>query len=347
MSVPVLRQSIRPALSKPYKILSSRCGNTNILLRAPQSRLHSTEQPSSSLTPPPSSSSVSQDEVSHFTKLASSWWDPHGPSRLLHLMNPLRHDFITSCLQTDPNYDPSQKRSYLDIGCGGGIFATSAARLPHTSSVTAIDPTPSVIQVARAKQRSDPALSPPKLTYLNCAIEDLTNNTTSKSPQSQSQSQTSQPNPQQYDIITVFEVLEHITHPSTFLHKALKHLKPNGFLIGSTIARHPLSYITTKLIAEAPLIGVVPAGTHDWNQYINPSELEAWFTKENTISSLSRSSDPSATMTDNSNNMGGRGGNQWGDFKVQGVIYIPALGWKFVNGSQNFGNYFFGVQKLG
>ncbi|UZP37331.1 hypothetical protein NXS19_005147 [Fusarium pseudograminearum] len=88
-----------------------------------------------------SSSSVNPDEVSHFNALAADWWDPHGSSRLLHLMNPLRHDFIRECQRNDPGA-PTRDLKILDIGCGGGIFAESAARLPTTRHVTAIDPTP-------------------------------------------------------------------------------------------------------------------------------------------------------------------------------------------------------------
>ncbi|KAK4934722.1 Hexaprenyldihydroxybenzoate methyltransferase, mitochondrial [Elasticomyces elasticus] len=249
------------------------------------------------------SSSVSPSEVSHFSRLASTWWDPHGPSRLLHLVNPLRHDFIQTCLSSSP--PTAQSYSFLDIGCGGGIFASSAARLPSTSTVTAIDPTELVIEVAKSNQRTDPALSPPKLRYLNCAIEDL------PIPASDDQ---------KVDIITLFEVLEHIDSPSSFIDLAIPHLKPGGWIIGSTIARSPMSYLTTKLIAEAPLIGVVPAGTHDWNKYINPSELRGYFET--------------------------RAPGTWGDFRTQGVIYVPALGWKAVNKSEDLGNYFFGVQKL-
>jgi ubiquinone biosynthesis O-methyltransferase len=171
--------------------------------------------------------------------------------------------------------------------------------------------------VAKSHQRSDPSLSASgKLEYLNCAIEDLP--LPNHNPSSTSSSST--PEPTQVDIITVFEVLEHIDNPSTFLDLAFPHLKPGGWIIGSTIARSPLSYITTKLIAEAPIIGVVPAGTHDWNKYINPAELRGYFENK----------EPGV----------------WGEFKTQGVIYIPALGWKMVNGTETYGNYFFGVQKL-
>ncbi|KIX99001.1 uncharacterized protein Z520_05462 [Fonsecaea multimorphosa CBS 102226] len=284
-------------------------------------RYHSSTTAADTRTGSPSS--VSASEVTHFSRLASSWWDPHGPSRLLHLMNPLRHDFIRSCLERPSpdtfdtytsesdveNDNEKEKRhySYLDVGCGGGIFASSAARLPTTSHVTAIDPTESVIQVAREHQRCDPLLSSPgKLSYLNCAIEDLPLSPTHGS---------------KYDILTVFEVLEHIDTPSSFLSTATTHLRPGGWLVGSTISRSPIAYLTTKLIAEAPLIGVVPRGTHDFSKYINPGELRDYF---------------------ESGNAGGR----WGEFVTRGVVYVPGLGWRFVRGSEEFGNYFFGVQKL-
>lgn len=230
-------------------------------------------------------------------------------------MNPHRHDFINSCLLSAPDaVDTRKKFTYLDIGCGGGIFSSSAARLPTTQSVTAIDPTPSVIAVAKEHQRSDPALSEPKLRYLNCAIEDLPLPSADHTPETK-------PQIHGVDILTLFEVIEHVTSPSQFLQKALPHLKPGGWLIGSTIARSALSFLTTKVIAEAPLIGVVPAGTHDWNKYINPSEMAEWF------------------QTDG-------GGKRWAPMRTQGVIYLPGMGWKMVDGSETFGNYFFGVQRL-
>ncbi len=228
-------------------------------------------------------------------------------------MNPHRHTFISTCLSSIirlPQNRNQQGLKYLDIGCGGGIFAESAARLPSTHTVTAIDPTASVLAVAKEHQRNDPALSPPKLNYLNTAIEDL------PLPAS---------NKDKVDIITLFEVLEHIDHPSTFLGLCIPHLKRGGWIIGSTIARSPLSFLTTKLIAEAPLLGVVPRGTHDWNKYINPDELEGWFEKR------SRQRDHE---------------ERWGNMKKQGVVYLPGLGWKMVPFSEGFGNYFFGVQRL-
>lgn len=230
-------------------------------------------------------------------------------------MNPLRFDFMDLLFGQDSTQGADAKRTFLDIGCGGGIFASACARHPRTTSVTGIDPTPACIAVAQAHQRRDPAIQPPKLTYVNTALEDL--------PISEDGAK------QLFDVITLFEVLEHVSSPSSFLENATQHLKPGGWLVGSTIARSPMSYITTKLIAEAPIIGVVPPGTHNWNQYINPEELQGWFEKQAEGGHMNESAV-----------------ERWGPFINQGVIYVPTLGWKVVPGSESYGNYFFGVQKL-
>ncbi len=246
------------------------------------------------------SSSVNPDEISHFNALASTWWDPHGSSRLLHLMNPLRHDFIRSCHASQPDaISPERRLRYLDVGCGGGIFAESAARLPSTASVTAIDPSPEVLSVARAHLRRDPGLQG-RLTYVHSTIEML-------------------PVPagddDKFDVVSLFEVIEHVTTPSAFLDRCGEHVKPGGWLVLSTIARTWMSWFTTNLVAE-DILGIVPKGTHDWTKYINEDELRGYLTQ--------------------------RG---WNSPRCTGVIYVPGLGWKEVEGSEKVGNYFFGVRK--
>ena len=220
-------------------------------------------------------------------------------------MNPLRHRFIRQCTENDGHHT-SNKLRYLDVGCGGGIFAESAARLPNTDSVTAIDPTPEVIAVAQRHQRQDPYLHEnERLKYHNTAIEDL--------PTSSANG---------YDIITLFEVIEHIRKPSPFLQSCLKHLKPGAWLIGSTIARTNTSWFTTKIMAE-DVLRLVPRGTHEWNQYIQPNEMREWAHAQ-----------PELDVS----------GSGW---QVMGVVYVPGLGWKEVGGSEEWGNYFFAMRKRG
>ncbi|MCJ1253346.1 Hexaprenyldihydroxybenzoate methyltransferase, mitochondrial [Lignoscripta atroalba] len=267
--------------------------NLSLLLRQPQPIRHN------------SSSSVNPTEVSHFNALASTWWDPHGSSRLLHLMNPLRHDFISSCLSSQATPYPSKQLRYLDVGCGGGIFAESAARLPSTANVTGIDPSSEVLQVAIEHARGDPLLHQPgRLQYLNKSIEQL-------------------PVPkrveEQYDVLTLFEVIEHINYPAPFLASCLPFVKPGGWLVLSTIARTWTSWFTTKLVAEE-LVRLVPRGTHDWAKYINEVEVRRFF-------------------------QGQKGWASDGGIRAIGCVYVPGLGWQMARGGEEWGNYFFGVRK--
>lgn len=278
--------------------------------------------PQSDTAGQPEFTTVSPDEISHFNNLASSWWDPHGPSRILHLMNPLRHDFIRACRSSIPDAeidtnsnDPVTTTTtttttkpglrYLDIGCGGGIFAESAARFPDTASVTAVDPSPEVIGVARAHARRDPLLQRAgKLEYVNSPIEQLSIPQTPESA---------------YDVVSVFEVLEHVASPAQFLDRCAPFVRPgSGWLVMSTIARTWTSWLTTNVVAE-DLLRIVPRGTHDWRKYVNEDELRRYFLEK-------------------------RSG--WADARCMGVVYVPGMGWKAVPGSEKVGNYFFAVRRV-
>ena len=218
-------------------------------------------------------------------------------------MNPLRHDFITSCFASYPNA-PQQKR-YLDIGCGGGIFAESAARLNRTESVLGIDPSKEVIDVAKVHARNDPLLMQPgRLKYEQISIEELATPTSPKL---------------QFDVVSLFEVIEHINKPSPFLESCLPFVKPGGWLILSTIARTWTSWLTTKVIAEE-VVRMVPRGTHEWEKYVNADELASWFRKK-------------------------EGWGAGGGMRVMGVVYVPGIGWKVVPSGEKWGNYFFGIRR--
>lgn len=220
-------------------------------------------------------------------------------------MNPLRHDFIRSCISHSGYTPPSDSKAYLDIGCGGGIFTESVARLRDTRKVVGIDPSSQVITVAQRHARKDPTLSVDgKLEYLNQSIEDLA---------------LPERSDEQYDVVTLFEVIEHIDKPSIFLKKCMPFVKPGGWLIGSTIARTWTSWLTTKVVAE-DVLSLVPQGTHDWKKYINADELEAFFARQE-----------------------GYGANR--GIKFSGCVYVPGFGWNTIGGSEEWGNYFFGLRR--
>lgn len=220
-------------------------------------------------------------------------------------MNPLRHQFISSCFESQSDPSDTSKLRFLDIGCGGGIFTESAARLHKTEKVIGIDPSNEVISVAREHARQDPLLlGQGRLEYRNQSIESM---------------QPPRLPDEMFDVVSLFEVIEHISQPAPFLASCLPFVKPGGWLVLSTIARTWTSWITTKVVAE-DIVGLVPQGTHDWDKYINEHELTKFFRDQE--------------------GWGGAAG-----LRCQGCLYVPCIGWKFVAGGERLGNYFFGVRK--
>ncbi|CAB4256611.1 similar to Saccharomyces cerevisiae YOL096C COQ3 O-methyltransferase, catalyzes two different O-methylation steps in ubiquinone (Coenzyme Q) biosynthesis [Maudiozyma barnettii] len=278
------------------------------------------------------STAASPDEIKHFQELAPTWWDTNGSQRILHKMNLARLDFIRNTLNKtvrikDPNtfipgYNYKEflpesvshsiendlneglskeltKRQYnvLDIGCGGGILSESMARQPFVKQVLGIDLTPECISVAKLHARLDPKLEG-KVEYDEIALEDLKQ--------------------KDYDIITCFEMLEHVDKPGDILEQAWKRLKPNGLLFVSTINRNPISWFTTIFMGET-VLKIVPPGTHHLSKYIDASEIEEWFEKKHPR-----------------------------DHKVlslKGTMYIPTQGW-VEHDCTKIGNYFMAVKKL-
>jgi len=301
-----LRRSVRPHLpDELWSIIQAQNG-LSLAIRTTTAKLRTTTFTSFSTTPtrpstPPSPSTIDPHELSHFSRLASSWWDPHGPSRLLHLMNPPRQRFIAACLSSSQS--PRSALHYLDVGCGGGIFAEAAARLRGTASVTALDPNADVLAVARRHARHDPLLlRPGRLTYLCAAVEELRG-----APECRGGG---------YDVVSVFEVLEHVASPAWFLEQCMAHVRPGGWLVLSTIARTWTSWVVTKVVAE-DVLRMVPRGTHEWAKYVNEEELREWFGKK----------------------------EGWSSPRIMGVMYVPGFGWKEVWGAEGLGNYFFGIRK--
>jgi polyprenyldihydroxybenzoate methyltransferase/3-demethylubiquinol 3-O-methyltransferase len=204
--------------------------------------------------------------------------------------------------------------------------------------MTAVDPSTDLIKMAREHARMDPAvhahLQDGRFRYLNTTLEDvLASGTGPVTSTSGSENPTAQ-----YDIVTLFEVLEHIdpqtSTPLSFLSNCLRALKPGGWLIGSTISRTLPSWILNQVIAEAPWpIGVVPRGTHEWSKFVNPPEVKGWLQE-----GLMRGAD-TATVH------GGSAQAQGMQWKCVGAVYIPGFGWKIVPGSEDYGNYFWAVRK--
>ncbi|KAF8200393.1 3-demethylubiquinone-9 3-methyltransferase [Pholiota molesta] len=216
-------------------------------------------------------SSVNHDEIAHFSKLSSEWWDEQGEFTFLHKMNPVRMQFIREKLvevvqDENPELEAGggdilKGLDVLDVGCGGGLLSESLARMG--ANTLGIDASASNIAIASLHAAADPRLastpsSPSNLSYLNAPAETLLAES------------------KQYDVVCSMEVLEHVDNPATFLSTCAQLVKPGGHLFLSTISRTPLAYALTILLAE-DILRQVSSGTHTYSKFVKPSELVQFF----------------------------------------------------------------------
>jgi len=194
--------------------------------------------------------SILQEEIEQFGKLAGDWWDPKGASAMLHKLNPVRLSYIRDWIDQHWALDEHSRRplagkTALDVGCGAGLLAEPLARLG--AKVTAIDPAAELVEAARehaAGQGLD-------IDYRVSAIEKLEGT---------------------FDLITSMEVIEHTADPQQFLNDLAKRLAPNGLLMLSTPNATSWSKLITITLAEG--FGAIPKGTHDFDKFIAPDRMK-------------------------------------------------------------------------
>lgn len=185
---------------------------------------------------------VDLGEIEKFSQLAHQWWDLEGEFKTLHQINPLRLEFVKQ-------HAKLMDQEVLDLGCGGGIF--SEALVKEGAKVTAIDLAKKSLQVAKL-HALEANLT---INYRQISAEDL-----------------AQELPEQFDVITCMEMLEHVPDPQSIIFSCARMLKPNGVAIFATINRNPKAYGLMVLAAEY-ITGMVKRGTHDYKKFIKPSEL--------------------------------------------------------------------------
>lgn len=188
---------------------------------------------------------VDPAEIAKFDALASRWWDPHGEFRPLHEINPLRVDYIRQRV-------PLPDKNVLDVGCGGGILTEAMAEAG--ARVTGIDMAEKPLAVARLHQ----AESGTDVDYRQSTAEDLAVEMTAS-----------------FDVVTCLEMLEHVPSPKTVIESCTQLVRPGGDVFFSTINRNPKSFLFAIVGAEY-LLKLLPAGTHEYEKFIRPSELDEW-----------------------------------------------------------------------
>ena len=195
---------------------------------------------------------VDEKEIQKFAELASRWWDKEGEFKPLHEINPLRLSFIMEECNGLHSLD------IIDIGCGGGILSESMALAG--GNVTGIDMAQESLEVAKLHKLETRAATgikedALKLEYQYSSAEDYATKT-----------------PEQYDVVTCLEMLEHVPSPESVIESCAKLVKPGGWVFFSTLNRNSKAYGMAIIGAEY-LLGLVPKGTHDFNKFIKPSEL--------------------------------------------------------------------------
>jgi len=185
---------------------------------------------------------IDTSEVEKFADLAERWWDPKGEFKPLHIINPLRAEFIASRVDL-------KNMDVLDVGCGGGLLCE--ALFDFNGKISGIDAAGPGIEIAKRHAKNNCK----EILYRDITAEELVDSESEK-----------------YDVVTCLEVIEHVPDPQSLVTACSNLLKPGGSLFLSTINRNPRSWITAIVGAEY-IFNILPKGTHEFSKFIKPSEL--------------------------------------------------------------------------
>ena len=199
------------------------------------------------------STTINKEEIQKFSKLADEWWDVNGKFKPLHMFNPIRIEYISDIIKKYFKIEKEKNNfleglNILDIGCGGGLISEPFARLG--ANITGIDASEKNIKVAKLHSKKNNL----NINYLNKSPEQLNDS-------------------EKFDIVLNLEIVEHVENVDLYIKSCSNLLKKNGIMFTATLNRTIVSYIKAIVGAEY-ILRWLPIGTHDWNKFIKPEELE-------------------------------------------------------------------------
>jgi 2-polyprenyl-6-hydroxyphenyl methylase / 3-demethylubiquinone-9 3-methyltransferase len=205
--------------------------------------------------------SIDPADVARFSAQAAEWWDARGPFAPLHRFNPARLAFVRDRAAERFGRDPRTRAAFeglslLDVGCGGGLIAEPMRRLGF--EVTAVDASAENIGTARAHAAQQGL----DIAYRAATVEQM-------------EAEGAGP----FDVVLTMEVIEHVADPEAFIRSCSRLVKPGGMMVVATLNRTLKSLALGKVAAEY-VLRWVPAGTHDWRQFLKPDEIRLMLSQE-------------------------------------------------------------------
>ena len=196
---------------------------------------------------------INKEEIQKFSNLADEWWDVNGKFKPLHMFNPIRIEYIVDQIKKHFKINKGKTNfleglNILDIGCGGGLISEPVARLGGI--VTGIDASKKNIEVAKIHSEK----SKLKINYLNMSPEQLKDK-------------------KKFDVILNLEIVEHVEDVNLYIKSCYNLLEKDGLMFTATLNRSLMSYLKAIVGAEY-ILRWLPIGTHDWNKFLKPEELE-------------------------------------------------------------------------